>query len=110
MTNRSHLQQPPYSKAGIAAHPVTQVIGGRVKVDVGSWSIQCCLGLHLLHQEAYMGWLGLPMDPRPVMRSMEDPRVGSVRPTILGPGCPLQVKHLMQEIVGPLITNLNTPE
>ena len=43
-----------------------------------------------------LGGLRLHTDPRPVMGSKEDPWVGPV--------CPLQVKHLMQETVGPLIT------
>ena len=79
-------------------------------MDVGSRSIQCHPGLHLLHREAHIGGLGLLMDPRPVTGSAEDPRVGPVCPTILGPGCLLQVIHLMQGTSGPLIANLNTPE
>ena len=79
-------------------------------MDVSSWSIQCRLGLHLLHREAYMGGFGLPMDLRLVTGSTEDPRVGPVCPTILGPDWPLEVEHLMRDIFGPLITNLNTTE
>ena len=81
-----------------------QVIGGRVKEDVGNRSAQWPPELHLLHRWTYWSGHRLHTDPRPVMESKEDPRVGPVCPTILGPDCPLQVKHLMHETVGPHIT------
>ena len=66
----SQLQQPTYSKAGIAVHPVTQAIGGRVKGDVSIRSVRCCPELHLW--EALKVGLVVLMDPQPVSGSMVD--------------------------------------
>ena len=71
----SRLRQPKYSKAGIAAHPVTKAIGGRVKGDVSSRSIRCRPDLHLLLWEALTVGLGVLMDPKPVSGSMVDLKI-----------------------------------